>query len=524
MAENNLIKLQNFIIDHFSLDEIRALCFVLYIEYENLGGSETRRAKARQLILASGERGKLEQLLQEIEKERENGFARLGLSTSPQSVEWYYKQLQEFENATKPLSEKIAEKFRIETRLAFIILALLIILSGAVLIYTLRPKTPQRMSGDFRIAVTGFTQTGGEVDGAIIRDLTESIYLQIDKSFKGLDIPFTVQVWGPELAGSIDEPDPKKRAETAEKIAAGIGADVVVYGVVDTHDQVWKVTPEFYVSDRNLSDAHEITGQHQLGMPFIALGDSQFARRLEVSRKMTSRAGLLSQITIGLAHYASQNNREALTIFQSLENDESWEDIGGKAMLYVLISSAAGQLDDINLAEKSFDDALSEDPEYARAYVGLGFIYYLKALQSAQSSDNLSQIDDEQLQRSIDMLEAARKAKNKPELSDISTKIHYVLGLVYLAQSLADESVLTTLAIQEFEAVLADFDDGKNPRVREMAAESHARLGLIYALSESLEPAADHYEEAASLLFDHVEQQQLYEKRAAELRTKQVSS
>ena len=84
--------------------------------------------------------------------------------------------------------------------------------------------------------------------------------------------------------------------------------------------------------------------------------------------------------------------------------------------------------------------------------------------------------------------------------------------------------MLTTLAIQEFEAVLADFDDGKNPRVREMAAESHARLGLIYALSESLEPAADHYEEAASLLFDHVEQQQLYEKRAAELRTKQVSS
>lgn len=74
-----------------------------------------------------------------------------------------------------------------------------------------------------------------------------------------------------------------------------------------------------------------------------------------------------------------------------------------------------------------------------------------------------------------------------------------------------------SLSVKEFEAAIASYDDGNNPRVRELAAESHARLGLIYRLTGDLPRALENYQIAADLLSDIPERQAQFQDRADEI-------
>jgi tetratricopeptide (TPR) repeat protein len=517
MTDSNLVKLRNFIATRYSLDEIRELCFALNAEYEELGGAETRRVKARAIIIYFGRRRQLEALLGEIEKQRPRPFAQLGLSTSPEAVEWYYEQLGTFEDKTMPLSEKLLKNVGVELRLGFVALAILLIGVAAFLFLSLREEAPRHMTGDFRAAVAGFSQAGGDVDELVIRELADSVFLQIERNLSQMDVPFTVSIWGPEQVGSIQANTPEDRAREAERIAGDIRADVVVYGVVDTGEPVWEITPEFFISDQNLHDAHEITGQYKLGVPFSALGQGDVAKRIEVGTILTERAALLSKITVGLAYYASQNYSEALNTFQQLDDSIGWDEVGGEELVHVLIGNSAGRLGDLAHAEKAYKESMELDPEYARAYAGLGIVHYLKAYEPVRSAEDFADIDMDQIDLSIEMFGRAAAARNQPALSDIPTKVRYGLGQAYLAQSLADEDYLVDRAVREFESVISVYAEGKNPRVRELAGEAQARLGLIYEAAGECINSAERYADAARLLYDNVERQQFYEQRSQEV-------
>jgi hypothetical protein len=65
----NILKL---IVKHFSIDELKKLCFHLsFVEYDDLGG-EGRTGKARELIALSERVGKFEDLIKMCAKERPN--------------------------------------------------------------------------------------------------------------------------------------------------------------------------------------------------------------------------------------------------------------------------------------------------------------------------------------------------------------------------------------------------------------------------------------------------------------------
>jgi hypothetical protein len=65
--------------------------------------------------------------------------------------------------------------------------------------------------------------------------------------------------------------------------------------------------------------------------------------------------------------------------------------------------------------------------------------------------------------------------------------------------------------VDEFQQVIREYGDGKNPRVREFAAESHARMGLLYLFSGYPMDASKEYQLAADLLFDNAERQAQYQ-------------
>ncbi len=66
-----LTQLRKLLIEHFSLDELRVLCFDLGLEYEELPG-DTRTTKMHGLIEYLQRRGELPRLLDEVKDHRPN--------------------------------------------------------------------------------------------------------------------------------------------------------------------------------------------------------------------------------------------------------------------------------------------------------------------------------------------------------------------------------------------------------------------------------------------------------------------
>ncbi|MBE2224296.1 MAG: hypothetical protein IAF02_22340 [Anaerolineae bacterium] len=64
-----LTHLRKLLIQHYSLDEFRTLCFDLGILYDNLGG-DGLSGKARELLLLIGRQQRFEELLHHIQTER----------------------------------------------------------------------------------------------------------------------------------------------------------------------------------------------------------------------------------------------------------------------------------------------------------------------------------------------------------------------------------------------------------------------------------------------------------------------
>jgi tetratricopeptide (TPR) repeat protein len=376
------------------------------------------------------------------------------------------------------------------------------------------------MTGDFRVAVADFAIIGNPADRNAGTELAEGVYLKLNESLSEINKDFTITIWSPSRVGKIKGNTPEEMAKSAEKIAQKIGADILIYGLIDMSNPVWQVTPEFYIASDNFYEAEEITGQYQLGETFILAGQGSIARRIELSSKFDVRAQVISRITIGLAYYSLRDYQNAFESFRSTENISGWEETQGKEVVYLLTGNAAMKAQDLDASITELNKSLSIAPDYARPLITLGGVYYLQALEPFDKTKIPSDIDPELLEKAIESYKQALLAKKQPALSDISTKVHFGLGQCYLMQSYSGLDTPLGDAVEEFKIVIADYGDGQNPRIRELAAEAHARLGLIYDLSDYIEDAVQEYQLAADLLYDNPERQGQYQARADGLSAK----
>ena len=254
-----------------------------------------------------------------------------------------------------------------------------------------------------------------------------------------------------------------------------------------------------------------------MGEPISLVGQENVARRIELSNKFESRVQAISRITIGLAYYSLQDFQNALKVFQSAENIPGWDESQGKEVLYLLAGNAAMMTKDFDTSMTDLNKALSIEPDYGRPLITMGSVYYLQALGPFEKTKKNSDIDLSLIDMAVEKFKQALKAKNQPALSDIPTKAHFGLGQCYLMQSYTGMGLSLNKAVDEFQIVITNYGNGKNPRIRELAAESHARLGLINDLSGYSNDAAQEYQLAAELLFDNPERQKQYQERAQEL-------
>jgi tetratricopeptide (TPR) repeat protein len=411
-----------------------------------------------------------------------------------------------------------------------------------------QPATMQRMDGDFNVAVAGFTVNGYAENPNLGAELADNIAKRLQEIYQTWKLDIDMQVWGPEQAGQLLGQAAEARSQAAQELAARVGADMMVYGLIDASGPVWQVTPEFYIFPESFSLGSEIAGPNELGAPFPVYGPSDTEKRIDFNAKMSGRVEVLSRISLGLAYLSSKNYTQAIEQFRIAESLPGWAEYQGKYVLYLLLGNAylkssesdsrerlanfkAGQkdqekyyaqkmLDDMSQAEKYYKQAWDSNPGYARALVGLAGVYLGRAQVDFATTSDPADLNQELLKLAQDTYNQALSAPIQPAHADVPARVHYGLGQAYLLQSLVGAGPKLETMIAEFQQVIDAYSDGANPRIRDITIESHARLGYIYdKLMNKKAQAAEEYQKAIDLSYDVPDRQEIYQKRLEEIKS-----
>jgi len=425
-------------------------------------------------------------------------------------------------NFIQTVDEKLLKQLGLEQRTGFMLLGLLVIGGFTAIYFGLRQTQKDFMTGEFRIAIASFAENGRELPNDIGYTVGDGINIRLSDDLKEIAVGPKVEIWGPERVRAIKGATPQARAENAEKLAKQIHAHMVIYGVVEETSNGMSVIPEFYLDTQGFHEGSEVIGQYDLGSAFPLPGANNPAWQFDFDRQMRTRSDIISSIAVGLSYFAVHQYDSALETLQNIETMEGWQDDQGKEVLYALLGFAAGKAKQYDLTESALEKAIAINPDYARPYIGIANLNYVLALKPFEESKDIKDVDLILLDNCFKYLELAVQAPEKPPLAEVDTKIRFSRGQCYWLKTYVGKLPDYTLAIDEFQQVITAYNNRKDfrdrERVREFAGESHARLGLIYNLTGNLTEAVDRYQIAAELLSDIPERQQLYQKRADEIK------
>jgi tetratricopeptide (TPR) repeat protein len=372
-------------------------------------------------------------------------------------------------------------------------------------------RGPPPMTGDFNVAVAEFAamdEFGEGGDAAEAVALSDQVFRRLDDelaaqfSTEGFDIA----VRAPEDTGPIQGETRDERAAQAAVLASEIGADVILYGTLRSTDSGHEFQPEFYLTDRTLQGAEELVGQYELGEAEPADPANPVVSR-QLRETVLTRTQALAQFVIGLGYYAIGEYDEARVRFLTAEATPEWEDDDGKEILYLLLGNVSARLREYQTAGEYYQRALTINPDYARAHVGRADTVF----QASRGSCTPGTADVGGLENAAARFDEALQAAFRPALSDIRPKVAFGLGRVHLCQMLAGLPEQPDAAdfqevVDDFEAVVEEYEAG-NDRLDELATESHASLGLVYASfaagPEELRRAVDEYLVAIEMSTDN---------------------
>jgi tetratricopeptide (TPR) repeat protein len=206
---------------------------------------------------------------------------------------------------------------------------------------------------------------------------------------------------------------------------------------------------------------------------------------------------VLSLLTKGLSLYFTHAYEDAMVFFQEANDDEYWQTLSGREVVYLFEGNAAGKSRLLEEAEEAYHSALEYEDEYARAYAGLGSVYYLQALEETQCKE-VFEPDQGLLDSAKFNFGQALEASVMPESADIPTKVAIGLGQVYLVEWFAGEDKVDK-SIEQFNLVITQYGGGANSRIQEFTSEAHGRLGLIERQTGHTEEAIMRFEKALEL-------------------------
>jgi len=288
--------------------------------------------------------------------------------------------------------------------------------------------------------------------------------------------------------GLITGDTPAERNKAAQEVAERIGANMVIYGHIAVNEQPPRFIPEFYIA-KIRNEADEIVGSQQLGAPVevklpLNLYDEQANAFFE--GKLGLRVDALVWFTRGLALDLSGRHEEALSVFKQAETEEqlkNWQD--GREILYYFIGREAlflglTQPQFLTEAETAFKKALELNPDYARAHIGLGGVYFQRA-QTLPPEQRL-QTDD----LNLTIAEYTLAFEHNPDTANDQVKIKALLSLgkayrlqgetYFHAKEYDPAASLYDLAIAKITEAIKLLD----PTQHRLLAQAYLGLGAAY--------------------------------------------
>ena len=386
--------------------------------------------------------------------------------------------------------------------LGFIILGSLGLLT-AFLIFRSQPlPSPGFMKGEFNIALAEFSlfNTGGTITKEIGEAVSQQIFLRVQEGLseasKEKDIVF--EVWGPNQVGRVTGDTPESRAEIAEKIAANIGADLLIYGIISDNGSQQTILPEMYVSERLFSTIPEFLGQQPMGNAIVLVGGSgDLQSRVNANRAIGERIKVISVVSVGLSMFNLGDYETAYSLFTLAEQSGGWQAEKGEESLYLMLGNTAGRLEHLSEAEGFFEQALEINPEYARAHIGLGETYFRRSF-GIPPVKTFDEVNVEELDLAEKEFRYAVSTKDQPATADIISKANFGFGRLALTRfQISDDQKQLQAAENYFSEVIKAGEAG-NTRISEIVAQSHGHLGTIDLIKGDPEAAKQQFEIAVS--------------------------
>lgn len=368
-----------------------------------------------------------------------------------------------------------------------IIAALAVIAAGLAYLYNAAQK-PARMTGDFNVAVAQFGEVTdkGIVSSARATQIGKLLFDFLDSEYKATDFGLKVQVAHDKIGILTEDKE-------AEQLASDINANVVIYGNIFTEGDKATLSPRFYIADR--PDTEELTGQHNLALP-LEFETSSLNFQNKVNAELRSRAAILVSFTEGLSYISADNLAGAARSFQqAISEAESHGPYAGQEVLYLLKALTDERQGKIEQALNDLDQALRMNPDYARAYLALGNIYYAQAVRASNDGNLLNQ--------ALAEYEKATKAQDQPAGAYIMEKANVSLGNGYVlrAQQTGDLQLFNQ-AIEHYNQVVAQHERIADEKIRDLIARAYFGLGIAYERQNDYTRAETAYQQCADLTRD----------------------
>ncbi len=343
------------------------------------------------------------------------------------------------------------------------------------------PPAARAMTGDFNIAVASFgaaDATGRVEPSEAGEELAQSLADRLEVELEPFEESgFDLQVRPPTEMARLTGATPEERVREAEAQARKIKADLVVYGTIRPVGDTPAFVPELFLNEQKLPRAEELVGQHDLGSSIPTTHDfaQSVVARKELRERLLGRTNALTNLVLGLSYYSGDRLEDAARHFEAARVAPGWDDADGKEVIYLFLGNVAGKLGDLDAAAAHFARALELEPEYARAESAPDRCCSRGLATDCAPGD----VDATGLDGALGRFQAATRATVQSPLADIGTKSAFGEGQVYLCLSQALVADRWADAQANFERVIADYG-GKNPRLRDTAAEAYSNLGFIH--------------------------------------------
>jgi hypothetical protein len=381
----------------------------------------------------------------------------------------------------KELDEPILRRRRFWQRLALVAAGLSVVAMLALGVW-LRTRIVPLPKG-FNVGVAQFVEI--DADGrATVTQVSRDISNRLARSLQTppadgseLDNFLAPADLGPVIGANAEERD--KRAAA---LASQHNVTVLISGVVTpTEDDNYQVEPNFYINDTGSAYGAEIRGPSRLGeaVSYRPVSDPA-VEPADLNNALTDRFRVMASVVHGLRDlYYKKFDRADVEFGQALID---WSGQHGREVVYLLRGATwLRRYDPLFLDEQSvehlakayedFANAMRENPDYARGYLGLGAVALQQALRGSPPYAD-------KLQEAFTWYQKSRQVSDKPASAYVDDKAAFGVGQTYLAGYVLGWS--PDQAELELTRVISDYQARPTvPELKRLAGDSECLLGWL---------------------------------------------